>query len=89
MLVIKVGESFNYYSYRPSEYKYMWICRGIYDGLPRTWFAKDRSFAYRDEQYEDVLLSHGLAVPWDPTRIAFETNRTRRAEFKLPNFWQR
>lgn len=35
MLVIKVGEceSFNYYSNRPSKYKYMWICRRINDGL--------------------------------------------------------
>ncbi|OJJ82225.1 uncharacterized protein ASPGLDRAFT_27608 [Aspergillus glaucus CBS 516.65] len=66
MLVIKVGEceSFNYYSNRPSKYKYMWICRRINDGLLRTWFVRDTSFGFRDEQYEDVLLSHGFAVPW-------------------------
>lgn len=76
--------SFNYYSNRPSEYKYMWICRRINDGLPRTWFVRDTSFGYRDEQYEDVLLSHGFAVPWDPSRSAFKTKRTRRPGFKPP-----
>lgn len=83
MLVIKIGEweSFNYYSNRASENKYMWICRRLNDGLLRTWFAKDSSFGYLDEQYEDVLLSHGFAVPWDPSRSAFETRRKREPGF--------
>lgn len=45
---------------------------------------KDTSFGYRDEQYEDFLLSHGFAVPWDPSRSAFESRRKRRPGFKPP-----
>lgn len=80
MLVIKVGE-WEWFtgSGRFCLVRYMWVCRRI-NGVIRSWFVKDRKNIRRDEDVEDILLSLGFSVPWDPSRSPFETKRE-----KVPN----
>lgn len=75
MLVIKVGE-WEMFDSLTQEFcmrvnKYIQVCRRI-DGALRTWYVEGEPTGYRDEQFEDILIRLGFAVPWDTSRTTFK-----------------